>query len=138
MPSEPPPPQVLALLVADHVHRDDISGKLFILGTRSGINAAAFPFHHPGLAVYAALTEGRGETEIQVRLIDVDEEREPVFAIDTRVAFSDPIVEMEVAFLVEDLIFPEPGDYRAQLLAGGQVLAERRIRLPPLENPGEP
>lgn len=138
MAGEQPPPRALALLVADHMHRDDISGKLFILGIRYWLAATTFPWSHPKLAVYAALTNGRGNTEVKVRLIDVDEEREAVFTHDTHVMFSDPTVESELVFLVEDLIFPEPGDYRLQLFAAGQFLGERRIRLTLLENLEEP
>ena len=67
------PPEVLALVITDHVHRDNDTGKFFLLGTRSSIGAAAFPFTCPNLAVYASMIDGRGETPIQLRLIDVDE-----------------------------------------------------------------
>jgi hypothetical protein len=58
---EQPPPEVLALVVADLAYRDDVSGKYFILGSRFWIAATGgFPYTHPRLAVYAALTNGRG------------------------------------------------------------------------------
>ena len=44
VPVEQQPPEVFAVVVADHVHRDDTTGKFFILGTRASIGAAAFPF----------------------------------------------------------------------------------------------
>ena len=44
VPVEHQPPEVLALVIADHVHRDDSTGKFFILGTRASMGAAAFPF----------------------------------------------------------------------------------------------
>src|SRR5712691_6508477 len=55
MPVEQQPPEVLALVIADHVHQDDLTGKFFILGTRSEIGAPEFPWSQPALAVYAAL-----------------------------------------------------------------------------------
>jgi hypothetical protein len=63
-PTEQLPPEVLALVIADHVHRDDNTGKFFILGTRASIGTAAFPFNCPNLAVYASLIDGRGETAL--------------------------------------------------------------------------
>ena len=51
MPMEQPPPEVLALVIADQVHRDDSTGKFFILGTRSSLGVTAFPFQCPSLAV---------------------------------------------------------------------------------------
>jgi hypothetical protein len=130
------PPEVLALLIADHVHQDETTGKLFILGTRASIGAANFPFNCPNLAVYASLIDGRDETPIRLRLIDVDEAREPVLEFETSVTFLDPTEEVEMVFRLTDLIFPEPGDYRLQLYGAGHFLRERRFLVIPLENPG--
>ena len=138
MPVEQQPPEVLAFVIADHVHRDDIAAKFFILGTRASIGAAAFPFTCPSLAVYASMIDGRGETSIQLRLIDVDEAREPVLDFETTVKFLDPIDEVEIGFRLVDLVFAEPGDYRLQLYGAGQFLRERRFLVIPLENPGNP
>jgi hypothetical protein len=133
---EQQPPEVLALVIADHVHRDDIAAKFFILGTRASIGAATFPFTCPSLAVYASMIDGRGETPLRLRMIDVDETREPVLDFETTVNFLDPTEEVEIAFRLVDLVFPEPGDYRLQLEGAGQFLRERRFLIIPLENPG--
>jgi hypothetical protein len=138
MPVEQQPPEVLALVIADHVHRDDNAGKFFILGTRSSIGAADFPFTCPSLAVYGSMIDGRGETTIKLRLIDVDEAREPVVEYETTVNFLEPTEEVEIVFRLVDLIFPEPGDYRLQLYGAGQFLRERRFLVIPLENPDNP
>ncbi len=47
LPVEQQPPEVLALVIADHVHQDDSTAKFFVLGTRTSIGAAAFPFTAP-------------------------------------------------------------------------------------------
>lgn len=103
---------------------------------RASIGAAAFPFTCSSLAVYASLIDGHGETPMRLRLIDVDEAREPVLEFETTVNFLDPTEEVEVAFRLVDLAFPEPGDYRLQLYGAGQLLRERRFLVIPLENPG--
>ncbi len=136
MPIEQQPPEVSALVIADYVHRDDNTGKFFILGTRASIGAATFPFHHTSLAVYANLIDGRGETSLRLQLIDVDEAREPILEFETTVNFLDPTEEVEVAFRFQNLSFPEPGDYRLQLFGAGQFLREKRFLVIPLENPG--
>src|ERR1700686_841806 len=102
MPVEQQPPEIFALVIADYVHRDDTTGKLFILGTRASVSAAAFPFTCPSLAVYAGMIDGRGETTVRLRLIDVDEAREPVLEFETSVNFLDPTEEVEVAFRLVD------------------------------------
>jgi hypothetical protein len=138
VPVEQQAPEVLALLIADYVHRDDSTGKFFILGTRASVGAAAFPFNCPTLAVYSSLVDGRGETPIRIRLIDADETREPVLEFETTMTFLDPTEEVEIVFRLVDLVFPEPGDYRLQLYGAGQFLRERRFLVIPLENPGKP
>jgi hypothetical protein len=138
VPVEQQPPEVLALLIADYVHRDDNTGKFFILGTRASIGAASFPFKCPSLAVYASMADGRGETPMRLRLIDPDEAREPVLEFETTVNFLDPTEEVEIVFRLIELVFPDPGEYRLQLYGAGQFLRERRFLVIPLENPGNP
>jgi hypothetical protein len=126
---------VLALIVADYVHRDENSGSFTILATRSAIGAREFPWRHARLAVYAALTDGRSDTTLQLRLVDVEAAREPVLEYETVIQFMDPTDDVEVVFHLSDLVFPEPGDYRLQLFTAGQLLCERRLLVIPLENP---
>jgi len=90
------------------------------------------------LSVYANLSDGRGETPLRLRVIDVDETREPVLEFETTVNFPDPTEEVDVAFRLIDLVFPEPGDYCVQLYGAGQFLRERQFLVIPLENPGNP
>jgi len=120
-------PVVLVLLIADRVHRDDVSGKFHINGTRHLLRASSFPYDHPLLVVYAVLTEGRGDVTVRVRLVDVDEARMAVAEEDLVVQFPDPLREVEVAIPLQDLIFPLAGDYRLQLLVDERVLQERRL-----------
>lgn len=120
-------PEVLALVVADQIYHDDDSGKLFILGSRSMFGAPSFPFSHPRLAVYVALVDGRGEVSFEIRLIDTDEEREPVAESSATISFPSPLAEVEMIFDLLDLEFPESGEYRLQLRADGQFLRERGL-----------
>jgi hypothetical protein len=129
---------VLALIVADQVYRDDVSGKAFIPGARFGIGARAFPYTHPRLAAFVALVNGRGDVSLQVRPVDVDDAREAVFVDEMTVTFPDPLTEVEVVFLLPDLVFPEPDESRLQLDADGQFLRERQIVRIQLENSDAP
>ena len=132
---EQQPPAVLALIVADYIHRDERTGAFTILATRAAIGAKDFPWTQARLAVYTVLTDGRSKTMLQLRLVDVEGAREAVLEHETEIEFLDPTDDVEVVFSLSELVFPEPGDYRLQLLAGGQLLCERRILLIPLENP---
>jgi len=133
-----PPPEVLALVLADHVHQDDATDKLFILGTRTAIRAPSFPWNHPVLSVHAVLVDGRGEVSLRFRLVDADEDREVIAEEVVLVTFPDPVTEVEVVVFLDDLLFPEQGEYRLQLFSGEQFLRERRLVVVPLENQEQP
>lgn len=74
------------------------------------------------MAAYVALADGRGEVSCRVRLIDADESREPVFEDEVAVTLPDPLAEVELVFHLRDLAFPEPGEYRLQLLQEVSIL----------------
>ncbi len=122
-------PYTLALIVCDQIYADPATGKMTLLGTFSTIGASRFPAIHPSMAIYLAVTDGRGKCPIRVRLVDVDETREPVFTLDGQVEFKDPRSVVEMPFQTPPLQFPEPGEYRLQLFCGDEPLMERRIVL---------
>lgn len=122
-------PVCLALIVCDAVHKDAATGKHTLLGTLSTIGARKFPAKLAKLGVYIVLTDGRGETPFSVRLIDVDEERPPVFSIDGKLNFTDPRACVEMGATVGPIAFPKAGEYRLQVYSGEELLEERRIIL---------
>ena len=128
-----PPPEVIALVLADQVYRDEDSGKLFVLGVRSRIGAASFPLSHGHLVVYVALVNGRGAAAIGIRLIDADEEDEPLAEQEVIIEFPSPLDEVQVIFDLHNLTFPTHGDYRLQLLCDGHFLRERILVVFPKE-----
>ena len=133
---EQQPPSVLAMIIADLVHRDPATGKFSILGTYSAIGSATFPCTHPYMVVYLAMTDGRGQTPMKMRLIDAEEAREPVFESETTLDFSAPTQVIEVTFFEPTIVFPEPGEYSLQLFGAGEFLGERRVLVVPM--PSQP
>lgn len=128
-----PPPFALAIGVCDLIYRDRGTGKRFILGCFSALHAVDFPATHPALCIYLDLTNGRGQVPIRVQIIDADEEREPVWLGESIVDFTDPRLVAEMDFIVGNVQFPEPGEYRVQVFAAGQFLIERRLLVNKLE-----
>src|SRR5262249_215710 len=127
MPVEQQPPLVLAMVLADTVVQDLPTGKNTIQGTYRALDAADFPYVHPSMVVYVALTEGYGPTEVRLRLSDAHEPRPPLFEQEATVEFPDPLAEVEVVFAHRNIVFPEPGEYRLQLFGAGEPLRERRL-----------
>lgn len=120
-------PFPLALVVCDHIWRDPYSGKVNLLGTFNAIASTTFPLIQPVLSVYVALTDGQGEMEVRLRLIDVDDASEPIFDFNTAVNFGDPRIVGEIEFSRTHVAFPVPGEYRLQLYANHEFLMERRL-----------
>src|SRR4051812_7363383 len=114
MPPTVPPPSVVALVTCATIYVDDVSRKASLLGVCNGFQAAAFPAPMPPLSVYVALTDGRGPTELSVRLVDgADLGGAPVFSIDLPTArFTSPLQVKEVAVEVRGVTLPRPGLYR--------------------------
>jgi len=121
-------PYVLAMVVCDAVWRDHGNGKCYVLGTFSTIGSTTFPAIHPILSVYLALTDGRGRTDVLLRLVDAAEEAEPLFeSPPSAIDWSDPRMVAELVFQVNGVMFPGPGEYRLQVFSGTEPLMERRI-----------
>ena len=120
-------PYPLAMVVCDFIWTDPYTRKQTIIGTFSTIGGPSFPLVHPILSVYVALTDGRGKMQIQLELVDVDEQRDPIFEDECEIEFTDPRMIHEMGFTVEGVQFPEPGEYRLKLSANGEFVIERRI-----------
>jgi hypothetical protein len=117
----------IALVLSDAIWHDPGTGKRTILGVFSTIFAREFPAIHPLLALYCVLSDGRGKTEINVKLVDVDGEHDPLVDAKSTVEFNDPrtIVELDMHFT--GISFAHPGEYRFQVFAGDEFLLERRL-----------
>jgi hypothetical protein len=124
------------LIICDYVHRDPGTGKATMLGCFSVIHAREFPARHPRLFVHTILTDGRGKLPVRLKIVDAEEELDPLFDQELEVELKDPRAVGELTFQIDNLTFPSPGEYRLQLFAGAEFLMERRVivnQLPPLQ-----
>jgi hypothetical protein len=128
---EQQPPDILAMVLADAVLRDAATGKCFIQGTYAAIFAPEFPWRHPAIVVYIAITNGHGKTPLSMKLVDVDEAHEPIFKEESLIDFPDPLTVAELVIVRRNPVFPAPGEYRLQLFGAGEPLKERRIQVMP-------
>jgi hypothetical protein len=126
------PPLALAMIISDAIWIDPSTGKKTILGVFSAIGGNEFPLTLPQIVVYVALTDARGIVPLTLRLVDVDEIRGPIIEMYLSPDFVDPVTILEVTPHLKDVVFPEPGEYRLQLLTGGDLIIERRIPVMPV------
>jgi hypothetical protein len=139
-----PVPDVLAMLVCDQIITDRLTGKQSLIGMFSKVHAVGFPVAHPQLCVFVALTDGHGKTELTIRIVDANDARPPIVEGRGTVQFKSPRAIANLALQFHGLTFPAPGEYRVQLLSGGELLREARLELvhlpprPAQANPGPP
>lgn len=120
------PPICLALVLADAIHRDPGTHKRTILGTFSAIFSNRFPFKQ-NIAVYCALTDGRGTPDVEVSVVHADGTDDPIAKATGKIDFSDPRMVVELDLGMNGLVFPRPGEYRIIIVAAGEFLMERRL-----------
>ena len=133
--NQPPVPLVLA--ICDRIHQDPASEKFTLLGMFSWIAGIKFPLVAGRFGVYVELTDGRGQTNIEIALTDVDEANAPLFSAEQTVQFRDPREVIPLSFALQNVTFPKPGEYRLRVTSGGSPLGERRIILVTRTPPGE-
>ncbi|MHC4429124.1 MAG: DUF6941 family protein [Planctomycetota bacterium] len=121
----PVAPVVLTLLLCEKVIVDARTQQYSLVGLVSNVNASRFPVRSPNLCIFTEVTGGHGVTGLTVRIVDVDENREPVVKLDLQLNLENPLF----VFGMPPLVFPEPGDYRLQALSGGSRLLEKRLIL---------
>jgi len=146
MTAEKPAPDVIALLVCDQIITDRLTGKQSLIGMFSKIHTRGFPAAHPQLCVFVALTEGYGETEFVIRIVDADDARPPIVEGRGKVRFHNPRAIANLALQFHGLTFPKAGAYRVQILSDGELLREARLELvqvkpqpqTPADEPGNP
>lgn len=125
-------PQVLAMIICDTVIDDRISNKKSLIGIFDAIGTTHLPCVINELHVYVTLTEGRGRKQITIRCVKAAD-NEVLFSTTQRIEFPDPlaVVELNVGFCGCE--FPEPGEYRFQLLVNDHLLTERKFQVTLLE-----
>jgi len=132
MTTERPTPDVLAMLVCDQIITDRLTGKQSLIGMFSKVHARGFPAAHPQLCVFVALTEGYGQTELRIRIVDSNDDRPAIVEGKGTVDFKNPRAIANLALQFNGLMFPAPGEYRVQLYCRDELLKEARLELVPI------
>jgi hypothetical protein len=128
-------PILLSAVTCGRVIFDKVSGMPSVIDIVQTIDAQRYPARHPQIVFFCELTNGHGTTETKIRLVDAQEEEKVIFERAGAVRFEDVKQIVTLAVNLQGLVFPRPGEYRFQLLAGGSLLGERRILCRKVELP---
>lgn len=120
-------PILLSMVICDRVIFDRISGMPSLINILQIINSPQYPVRYPMLVFFCELTNGHGSTKTKVRLVDVQQDEKTLFEQEGRLNFKDVKQVVSLAVNLQGVVFPEPGEYRFQLLSNDALLGERRI-----------
>jgi hypothetical protein len=125
MTDQSPPAKVRlqALLLADHIYRDEGSGKYVIAGTFYQLNVAAFPITFARtIGVFVSLSGLKGKTSIDLEFVDTSSGEVLMRTQSIEVSCDDPDLPVEFAVEVPPLPLPHAGRYLFRLAADGTVV----------------
>jgi hypothetical protein len=124
----PGSPQCLAIILCEGVVEDVRSRNKCILNTFNCVWARTFPVAHDRMTVFVSLTDGRGESPIQVRFMqDAASDQRILFELGGAIRFPSPLDVVDVTFDLRNVPVPEAGNYAIQILVGGTLVGERRL-----------
>ena len=129
-------PILLSAVICERDIFDKISGMPSLINIIQNVNAPQYPLRYPQLVFFCEMTNGHGTTTMKIRLVDVQEDEKTIFEQQGTVKFNNVRQIVTLALNLQGVVFPNPGEYRFQLLTGEILLGERRItckriKLPP-------
>lgn len=121
------PPILLSAITCDRVIFDRITGMPSVINIVQMVNAPKFPVRHSELVFFCELTNGHGETNVEIKLVELEDEDKVLFQQSKTVDFKDVRHILTLALRMQGIVFPAPGEYRFQLYGNNCLLGERRI-----------
>jgi hypothetical protein len=142
-----PKPVLQAMVLADHVYQDRLTGKFIICGTFSTILFGPSPNTEPSAAsqnvaaglvsragspyLYLALAEVHGDVQLSLRFVDLSDASVLIQA-EIIVASNDPVAVAEYILPMPPLPAERIGNYSLDLLYDEELLGSWRIAVRPL------
>lgn len=126
------PPVVKAFLICDYVIHEQDTNKKSCIGIFHQINAPSFPCRHGQLSVYANLTNALGEYAFKLSLVHLRDDKEIGSGSTPKLTIPDRLQTAELAFRLQNIVFPHPGKYEFRLEANDRVIATKEVAVLPV------
>jgi hypothetical protein len=124
------PCELLAVLVADRVFREEGSRKVHIAGIFNTLNATSFPCLHPCLHIYVAFTDAKeGSHPAKVRFVYLDEAQTELLVAEGPVDVPDRLGVVEINFAFSNVLLPKPGLIAVEFWLDGVLVGSRKVSL---------
>jgi len=113
------PPHVQAIILCDHIYRDDDSGKCVIAGTFNRVFLQEFPGYYQPASMYINLSDFSGIHTVGFRFKRLADEAILHQSPGDEIVHGDRREHHECIFELPPLPFPEPGRYTLEILFDG-------------------
>ena len=115
-------------MVCEQVVVEAKTGNVTLVNCFTKRRAEQFPSEPHRFTVFAGLTDGLGETALDV-VIRRLEDLEVTYRQPQMLRFTNPLQEVRFILRVTHCSFPTPGAYDAQLLADGDMIGQHRFEI---------
>ncbi len=113
-------PSLNFTLICDDV-RQEIGGKISLMGLFENIYATKFPAIHPRLAIMTEWSEGKGEFEVKTRLLSPDR-RTALRETASRITLNDANFRHRDVSVHLNIEFKSPGTYWIEHFLDGELI----------------
>ena len=128
-------PVVTAFLVCDTVIHEQDTNKKSCIGIFHQISTHRFPCRHGQLSIYANITDAQGEYVFRLSLQHLKDGREIGAGSTPPLRIPDRLQTAELAFRLQNIVFPNPGKYQFQLFANEDLVAQKEVVIKKIEPP---
>jgi len=129
-------PVVKAFLVCDYVIHEQQTNKKSCIGIFHQIQGGTFPCRHGQLSIYANITEAEGEYVFELLLVNLKDAKVLGSGATPKLAVPHRLHTAEIAFQLQNIVFPNPGKYEFRLIANGELIAQKEVAVLDVPPPG--
>lgn len=119
-------PICLSIIICDEIIRDEKTKKMSLIGLFNTIASKKFPFDHPCLHIYIALTDFEGKANGKIELIKQDDNK-TIFKGIGSINSPNRLAVVDLNFEIFNIIFPSAGNYSFKFYINDEYLLQKRF-----------
>jgi hypothetical protein len=113
--------------VCDYVIHEQHTNKKSCIGIFHRIQGGSFPCRHGQLSIYANLMEAEGKYVFELLLVNLKDGKVLGSGATPELEVPSRLHASEIAFQLQNIVFPNPGKYEFRLIANGELIGQKEI-----------
>lgn len=98
----------VAVVLCDDLYRDELTGKMVLVGTFNSVNAPTIPYTLNRMAILVTLTGGHGDYNVSIS-IEHESTGNEVFRVGGPLSLPNPLDYVDLDLRLKDISFVEEG-----------------------------